>query len=357
MLGRRRTLDTERPSRGRGRVASSSRFERELARSCASSSELRRDPRRAAPDPRPHQAVVETALALARQPALIPAREPGLYRLPALTGAWARCPTARAPVHRRDPTARRSTRRLRPRRRRALPPRPPLVQMSLRLLARRGLAARIERSAGSNASPRASSTTLACATRWSVVYARLVVTGADGHRLHEEVIQAGGFIREGRSSGSASPRSRSCWRFQQPAVRPRPIRRASARTPSSTRGAAPLARRRRARQGAHRRASSGSSSERRDEEVAKITAVLTELRDQILAELDASPPPTARALRRRRARAARAQPRLTSAHRADEIPAEIEARDRGAAAPVRRSRAARVPGRRRVPRPARSRRR
>jgi hypothetical protein len=31
-----------------------------------------------------------------------------------------------------------------------------------------------------------------------VAYGRLVITGADGHRLHEEVVQAGGRIRDGR---------------------------------------------------------------------------------------------------------------------------------------------------------------
>ena len=32
----------------------------------------------------------------------------------------------------------------------------------------------------------------------AVVHGRLVITGADGHRLHEEVIAAGGVVRDGR---------------------------------------------------------------------------------------------------------------------------------------------------------------
>ena len=32
----------------------------------------------------------------------------------------------------------------------------------------------------------------------AVAYARLVVTGAEGHRLHEEIIQAGGEVKQGR---------------------------------------------------------------------------------------------------------------------------------------------------------------
>ncbi|MGE4029911.1 MAG: helicase, partial [Thermoleophilia bacterium] len=39
----------------------------------------------------------------------------------------------------------------------------------------------------------------------AVAYARLVVVGAEGHRLHEEIIQAGGLVTEGRLRRIDSP--------------------------------------------------------------------------------------------------------------------------------------------------------
>lgn len=149
--------------------------------------------------------VVQTALELAHQPPLIermlerqgspPVR---VFDLPALTGSWARCTEGLAhPVSgairpitfdhavaagRDDVVLVHLQHRL--------------VQQSMRLLRAEiwatDAAARLTRvtarttSDGQNEMPVV------------IAHGRLVVTGADGHRLHEEIITAGGALREGK---------------------------------------------------------------------------------------------------------------------------------------------------------------
>ena len=110
-----------------------------------------------------------------------------------------------------------------------------------------------------------------------VAHARLVVIGGDSHRLHEEIITAGGQIREGRfvrfgvaagDAGHASPRRptksrprrsrRSCW--PSGAGIAEPLRQAlEARTRDRTDGLKKML------------------AERAEKEAADITAILTEL--------------------------------------------------------------------------------
>ena len=144
---------------------------------------------------------VQTALAIARQPALRPGPasngEGGLFWLPALSGTWAR---ALAGVE--DPLSGQ--------------PRPitfdparaserqdvvlahlghPLLTMSTRLL--RAAVWGTEHG-GLNRVAACLSDDLELEATLIVAFSRLVLVGADGVRLHEEVFPAGGWLRDGR---------------------------------------------------------------------------------------------------------------------------------------------------------------
>lgn len=148
--------------------------------------------------------VVATALDLARQPALEPAARAGEFRLPPLGGSWQR--TSEGMTDRlsgeelpftfdRDLAAGRDDivfchlgHRL--------------VTQSLRLLR-----AEVWTSGGGSGLARVTAQTavplaevLEAGDVGVVCHARLVITGADGHRLHEELVLAGGRLRRGRWS-------------------------------------------------------------------------------------------------------------------------------------------------------------
>ncbi len=149
--------------------------------------------------------VVRTALELAHQPPLVertlerkgssPVR---VFELPALTGSWARCTEGLAhpvsgeirPITFDHAVAARHDDvvlvHLQHR----------LVQQSMRLLRAEiwatDAAARLARVTARVARGNPVSTPLV------IAHGRLVVTGADGHRLHEEIITAGGALKDGR---------------------------------------------------------------------------------------------------------------------------------------------------------------
>ena len=143
--------------------------------------------------------VVGTALALAHQPPLAPGTCPGSWDVPALTGSWARATLDlphRLTGHRRpitfDPAVAASQ--------------PagdivyvhlghPLVAMATRLLRAEvwgGATSTLSRVAYCRVPDGLAAGPVLAA------YSRLVLVGADGHRLHEEVFAAGGVIRDGR---------------------------------------------------------------------------------------------------------------------------------------------------------------
>ena len=155
------------------------------------------------------QHVVEVALDLAGQPPLIPATVPGLwpdpqrehcpvFHLPALSGSWAHC--AEGLTHpytgearpfvfdhqlakgRDDVVLVHLNHRL--------------VQMGLRLL-RAEVWSREGRKRLHRITARIVPDT-ALQHPAMIAHARLVVIGGDSHRLHEELLTAGGLIREGR---------------------------------------------------------------------------------------------------------------------------------------------------------------
>jgi superfamily II DNA or RNA helicase len=290
MLGRRTRLDTERAER----LSPARRVlkrERDLRAEIARLSQrLRESQAELRLSPENIHRVVTVGLELARQPPLVPTslgRAPGkpVFRLPTLTGSWARAAEGlEHPV----------TREIRPvtfdhsvaaehddvilvhlgHR---------LVQQCLRLLRAEvwatGQDLRLARVTARIVPDHVS------ATPAVVAHGRLVITGADGQRLHEELVTAGGALREGRfarlgvgevdgliATGTeevpefeVSHRLAGLWsRCEQPLL-------------------ASLQRRAEDRAESLRR----TLSDRADQDVRAITEVLTELRRSILEELHA----------------------------------------------------------------------
>ncbi|MBX3000926.1 MAG: DISARM system SNF2-like helicase DrmD [Caldilineaceae bacterium] len=213
MLGRRDRLQTADAEREAAPVRQMLKFERDLtARIAQLHEQLQETKRELQLSPQNIQSVVEIALDLAGQPRLQEATLPGIwpdergryghcpvFHLPPLRGpGWARCAEGLAHPHtgemrpivfdhnlsrgRDDVVLAHLNHRL--------------VQMSLRLLRAevwsRGGRNRLHRVAV-RLVPDHILNSLAV-----VAHARLVVIGGDSQRLHEEIIQSGGEIREGR---------------------------------------------------------------------------------------------------------------------------------------------------------------
>jgi len=134
--------------------------------------------------------VVSTALALAGQPSLSPGTEPGTWIVPALTASWSRAsvglehpadPDRRRPVTFDHEIARGRTDLV------LAHLGHPLVRMALALLRAEvwGTGNHLNRVSLRYADPSLGSDPVAAA------HGRLVVTGASGHRLHEQLIFAG----------------------------------------------------------------------------------------------------------------------------------------------------------------------
>jgi len=213
MLGRRTRLDTRKAETEVEPIRKLLKFERDLERQIRQLLDRLNDTKRDLRlDPENVQKVVEVALELAGQPGLVEARVSGLwpepkrsncpvFRLPVLSDAWALCAeglahpfTGEARPFVFDHTLAKGREdvvlvHLNHR----------LVQMSLRLLraevwSQEGQKKQLNR-VTARVVPDCSLRHLAV-----VAHARLVVIGGDSQRLHEEIITAGGPIREGRFS-------------------------------------------------------------------------------------------------------------------------------------------------------------
>jgi SNF2 family DNA or RNA helicase len=199
MLGKRQTLDTQMAEDDARAMRKMLKFEQDLrqqiekhhAQLLETRQELRLSPENV-------KQVVDIALELSNQPPLVSTEENGAYALPALRGSWATSVEGLAHPHtgdirpivfdhgqakgRDDVVLAHLNHRM--------------VSMALRLLraeiwapdGRKGLSRVTARIVPDYAldSPAV------------VAHARLVVIGGDSHRLHEEIITAGGVIREGR---------------------------------------------------------------------------------------------------------------------------------------------------------------
>jgi hypothetical protein len=249
-------------------------------------------------EPERVQQVVTIALELAGQPPLREAEVEGIwpdptgaraicpvFHLPPLTGSWSACAEGLYHPHtgevrpivfdhalatgRDDVVLAHLNHRL--------------VAMSLRLLR-----AEVWSPAGQQKLSRVTARVVSgqlLATPAIVGYARLLMLGSDYHRLHEEVIMAGGVLREGRfvrfKSLSEMERVLSAARNGpvSEAFRQRLAAQWDKYAPALTQA---LEARMRERGESLRRL----LHERADKEAADITAILTELRETILAELD-----------------------------------------------------------------------
>ncbi len=211
MLGKRRGLETTQAEREAEPVRRLLKFERQLRDQLKKLMEQLQDTQTELQLTPEHVLnVVQTGLQLAGQPPLMETTLAGLwpdpqraqcpvFQLPPLTGSWAACTAGLEHPH---------TRQIRPivfdatlatgrddvvlahlNHR--------LVQMCLRLLR-----AEVWALSGRRAIHRVSAQLLPSGTPWRnplvIAHGRIVVLGGDHHRLHEEVIMAGGEIRAGR---------------------------------------------------------------------------------------------------------------------------------------------------------------
>jgi len=210
MLGRRTRLDTSGAEQEAEPVRRMLRFERDLRRQIQRlQDQLDETQRELRLSPDNIQKVVEIALELAGQPLLIPAEAEGIwpdpkrricpvFHLPALRGSWRYCYEGLRHPH---------TQKVRPivfdhalaagrddvvlchlNHR--------LVQMSLRLL-RAEVWATKGKSKLTRITARVAPDNVLRHPAM-IAHARLVVIGGDCHRLHEEIITTGGWLREGR---------------------------------------------------------------------------------------------------------------------------------------------------------------
>ncbi|NUN98796.1 MAG: DEAD/DEAH box helicase, partial [Candidatus Omnitrophica bacterium] len=215
MLGRRRNLDTRDAEEQAKPISRILRFERDVRREIERFSEQLDETRRELRfTPENIKSIVDVALELAKQPALVNAALDGVwpdhsgrfkacpvFKLPPLRGSWAKCAEGLEHPH---------TRALRPitfdhqvaaevgdkvvlchlNHR--------LVQMALHLLR-----AEVWAPEGRKGLHRVTARTVPnhiLDTPVVIAHARLVVIGGDHQRLHEEIITAGGEIKEGRLS-------------------------------------------------------------------------------------------------------------------------------------------------------------
>ena len=211
MLGKRRRLDTAQAERDNEPVRRLLKFERDLRNQIAKHMEQLQETRQTMDfSPENTETIVETALDLAGQRPLIPVRLNNInvrsgnghngaaFQLPPLTGSWAACAEGLAHPHtgqirlivfdhnavdgRDDIVLAHLNHRL--------------VQMSLRLL-RAEVWSPVSRKGLHRLTARIVPDT-ALSDPAVIAFARLVVIGGDQNRLHEEIITAGGYLKEGR---------------------------------------------------------------------------------------------------------------------------------------------------------------
>lgn len=203
MLGRRKTLNTEQAEKDSEPVRSMLKFERKLREQLEKlAAQLHETENALRLSPENIQNVVEVGLTLASQPGLIPTTVPGTdlpaFHLPALKDSWARCLEGLAHPHteevrpvvfdhdvavgRDDVILCHLNHRL--------------VQMCLRLLREelwsQGTVKKLHRFTARIVEDEALDAPAV------IAHGRLLVLGGDNQRVHEEIILAGGMIKDGR---------------------------------------------------------------------------------------------------------------------------------------------------------------
>jgi superfamily II DNA or RNA helicase len=298
MLGRRRTLDTQQAEREAEPVRRMLKFERDLRKQLERLHEqLTETKRELRLSPENIQKVVEIGLDLAGQPPLQPAKVKGIwpdpagrrtacpvFHLPPFKGSWAMCTEGLAHPH---------TGEIRPV---AFDPaildgrddvvlahlNHRLVQMCLRLLR-----AEVWSQGSHKKLQRVTARLLpdnVLTTPAVVAHARLVVLGGDNQRLHEEVIMAGGTLREGRFARMNVGETKAVLDAGLSDAPPLPIlKRFSELWPSISAG---LLQALEARMTDRTRGLQKVLDERAEHEVQNMTAVLRDLEQTIRDQLD-----------------------------------------------------------------------
>jgi ERCC4-related helicase len=328
MLGRRSRLDTQQAERNSEPARRLLKFERDVRKQIEKLKETLRETQSTLRlSPSNIATVVKVGLAVAGKPELQPiAGEPGAFRLPLLDGSWQSCANGLAHPHTgktrpivfdADLVRRRDDRVLVHLNHR-------LVQLCLRLLRAevwssgdrdsRGLKRVAVQVVSSEALDRPA----------LVAYGRLVVLGGDRQRLHEEVIAAGGTLTQGRFS-----RFKSLQELNAALDAVLPDVAATDRTKREfidvwPNCEEPLLRSLEVRQNERETSLMKLLEQRRDKEIADITAILQELERGIRSELDSKNAPEQLDLFSSAERSQYDRDRDSLRLRLDTIPAEIE---------------------------------
>lgn len=325
MLGRRTTLETTQAEQESEPIRRLLKFERKVRDQIEKLKEQLQETRsnlRLTPD---HiEAVVRVGLEVAQQPPLISVPgQPGAYHLPPMQGSWATCGEGLAHPHTGDirplvfdPDLARGRDdvvlvHLNHR----------LVQMCLRLLRAEVWASGVNKSLHRVTARVVESSVLE--TPAVVAYGRLVVLGGDQQRLHEEVITAGGVLREGRFSRF---KSLLAMRQAMDAVLPDPV-------PDHIKQrlvdiwdtyAGSLMQSLEVRQAERTASLEKALQERCEKEVRDITAIMTELKQSIEQELEDTEQPQQLSIFSDTEREQYDRNRSSLQTRLEQIPSEIE---------------------------------
>ncbi len=325
MLGRRTTLDTTLAEQESEPIRRLLKFERKVRDQIEKLREQLQETRtNLRLTPENIESVVRVGLEVAQQPPLQPVKDrPGVYTLPPMRGSWAACGQGLAHPHTGavrplvfDPDLARGKDdvvlvHLNHR----------LVQMCLRLLRAEVWASGVNKSLHRVTARVVESSVLEAPA--VVAYGRLVVLGGDQQRLHEEVITAGGVLREGRFS-----RFKSLLAMRQAldATLPDPV-------PETIQQqlvaiwdnyADALLQSLEVRQAERAASLEKALQERCEKEVADITAIMTELRQSILHELTEAEQPQQLSIFSDTERDQFDRNRSSLQARLDQIPYEIE---------------------------------
>lgn len=292
MLGRRRTLDTTRAEQEAQAPRHLLRIERNLREQISKlHDQLQESRRELRVNPANVQAVISVALELAGQPPLEAISLAGVasradakvFNMPALRGSWARCTEGLAHPHTgeiRPVTFDHATAQGRDN--------VVLVHLNhlLAQMAMRLLRAEVWASGGLKRLHRVTARLVPDSALDSpavIAFGRLLVLGGDNHRLHEEIITAGGLIREGRFSRFNVGEVKAALTAALPDPAPVPVReRLAALWPTIS---TPLFRALEARMKDRTENLDKFIQEAAGKEIADITAVLEELSRGIRAEL------------------------------------------------------------------------
>lgn len=298
MLGARQALDTTRAESQAEPARRMLKFERQLQDQLKKLHDQLDDTRRVLHlDPENIHAIVRVGLELGQQPPLreVKVQHPDrhlptltAWQLPPLSGSWAACAAGLEHPH---------TKTIRPI---VFDPavtvgrddvvlahlNHPLVQRCQRLLRAEvwtsGTASKLHRCTARMVPDTALSTPAV------IAYGRLVVLGADGHRLHEELITAGGILKEGRFSrmnvGEVQRALAAASSDAAPGFIEEPLLKVWPKVSEQ------LLKSLEARQEDRTKNLQTFLDERANKEAAHLEAILTELEKSIRAELDAEPP-------------------------------------------------------------------